>query len=138
MDPNIIIDHFGGLDKTAQALHVTKQAVSNWRRRKTLPSLRVYQIANMLNNEEKMGELKRTLKSMMLTPSVLGRRPKLTREQLAEVHQVTGSGKVAKYGSVQLLAAKFGCSVKVITRARLQGYKLYRREDKTKTALCGS
>jgi len=132
MDPNSIIDHFGGLKETAKALGVSVQAVSNWRRRKTVPALRIYQLTSILRDKNEMLEIKRCVQ----LPGITGRRPKLTREQLEEVYQVTGSGKASKYGTVVMLAKKFGCCVKVITRARQQGYMLYHREDKIKSSVC--
>ncbi len=71
-------------------------------------------------------------------PGIVGRRPKLTREQLAEVHEVCGSEPIAKYGTVQLLAKKFGCSPKTVTKARQQGYMVYQREDRIKSASCAA
>lgn len=132
MDPNTVIDHFGGLEETAKALGITKQAVCNWRKRRTVPELRLYQLTAILKDKNEMLELK----AMVGMPGILGRRPKLTREQLAEVRELTGSGPIAKRGTVKILAKKYGCCVKVITRARQQGYMLYNREDKWKSALC--
>jgi len=134
MDPNTVIDHFGGLEETAKALGITKQAVSNWRKRRTVPELRLYQLTAMLKDKNEMLELK----AMVGMPGILGRRPKLTREQLAEVHEVCGSEPIAKYGTVQLLAKKFGCSPKTVTKARQQGYMVYQREDRIKSALCAA
>jgi len=134
MDPNTVIDHFGGLEETAKALGITKQAVSNWRKRRTVPELRLYQLTAMLKDKNEMLELK----AMVGMPGILGRRPKLTREQLAEVHEVCGSKPIAKYGTVQLLAKKFGCSPKTVTKARQQGYMVYQREDRIKSALCAA
>ena len=134
MDPNSVIDHFGGLEETAKALGITKQAVCNWRKRRTVPELRLYQLMNILKDKNEMLELK----AMIGMPGIVGRRPKLTREQLEEVRTLCGSKRIAKRGSVKILAAKFGCCVKVITRARQQGYMLYQREDKYKRAVCST
>jgi transcriptional regulator with XRE-family HTH domain len=54
MDPNTVIDHFGGLEETAKALGITKQAVSNWRKRRTVPELRLYQLTAMLKDKNEM------------------------------------------------------------------------------------
>lgn len=133
MNPETIIEHFGGLKETAKALGVTPQAVHSWRKRGTVPALRIYQLTTILRDRNEMLEFKH---SSEVLPGIVGRRPKLTREQLQEVHEVTGSGRTAKYGTVRKLAEKFGCCVKVITRARQQGYMVYAREDKMKSASC--
>ena len=102
-------------------------------KRGTVPALRIYQLTTILRDRNEMLEFKH---SSAVLPGIVGRRPKLTREQLQEVHEVTGSGRTAKYGTVRKLAEKFGCCVKVITRARQQGYMVYAREDKMKSASC--
>ena len=138
MDPNTVIDHFGGLEETAKALGITKQAVSNWRKRRTIPELRLYQLTAMLKDKNEMLIWEEEKMAGKTLPGIVGRRPKLTREQLAEVHEVCGSEPIAKYGTVQLLAKKFGCSPKTVTRARQQGYMVYQREVRIKSALCAA
>lgn len=39
-----VIEHFGGVTKTARALGVTSQAVSQWRAAGMVPEMRAYQI----------------------------------------------------------------------------------------------
>jgi hypothetical protein len=138
MNPETIIQHFGGLTETAKALGVTAQAVHGWRKRGKVPALRIYELAALLRDKNEMLIWQEEKMEGKTLPGIVGRRPKLTREQLAEVHEVCGSGRIAKHGTVQLLAKKFGCSVKVITRARQQGYMVYQREDRIKSALCAA
>jgi hypothetical protein len=138
MNPETIIQHFGGLTETAKALGVTAQAVHGWRKRGKVPALRVYELAALLRDKNEMLIWQEEKMEGKTLPGIVGRRPKLTREQLAEVHEVCGSEPIAKYGTVQLLAKKFGCSPKTVTKARQQGYMVYQREDRIKSALCAA
>jgi hypothetical protein len=138
MNPETIIQHFGGLTETAKALGVTAQAVHGWRKRGKVPALRVYELAALLRDKNEMLIWQEEKMEGKTLPGIVGQRPKLTREQLAEVHEVCGSEPIAKYGTVQLLAKKFGCSPKTVTKARQQGYLVYQREDRIKSALCAA
>lgn len=138
MNPENIIAHFGGLTETAKALGVSAQAVHGWRKRGAVPALRIFQLAELLRDQAEWFTLQEEKMLARTLPGIVGRRPKLTREQLAEVREVCGSGRYAKHGTVKQLAQKYGCCVKVITRARRQGYMVYAREDKMKSALCAS
>lgn len=139
MNPDIIIDFLGGITETAAALGVSKQAVWNWRKRGAIPALRIYQFDELFQNrkfKEEMEEVVQELKKAERLPQCVGRKPSLTREQLLEIHQVTGSARAAKYGTIPMLAQKFGVRRSVITRARKKGFKHFDQEDKMKSASC--
>ena len=48
MDPRKVVKHWGGVEATAAALGVTRQAVYNWLHAKSVPKLRVYQIRALM------------------------------------------------------------------------------------------
>ena len=44
MDPNSVVDHFGGVGKMCRALNVSREALRKWRMRGRVPRGRAYEI----------------------------------------------------------------------------------------------
>lgn len=54
MQPNQVVEHFGGIRATARALKIAAPSVSNWIKRGAVPALRQYQLEHLTNGKLKM------------------------------------------------------------------------------------